>query len=1408
MKIRPGPSEVDKRRRAGIRAMRWGRRRNRRARFGWPLALLLGGAFITPGIAQTLPQGGSIAGGLGSIQLVNPNLLTVRQNSQNLAIDWQSFNVGPSSVVRFEQPSASAIALNRVIGSDPSTIYGRIQANGQVILLNPNGIHFGPNSVIDVNALVATTANVRSDDFMAGRLRFDEASGDPNARIVNEGLISVAQGGFAVLAAAGVSNTGRIVANGGTVVLTGTETFTLDFHGDGLLSFAATGAVGRPPAAAAALVDNSGTVEAHGGRVLLTARAARDVLDNVINTTGIVVARSAQTVGGEIVIDGGENGIVRVDGSVDASGHGAGETGGTVKVLGERVGLFAGARIDAAGEAGGGTVLVGGNYLGRGPEANARSVYMDARAVIDASAAGSGDGGRVILWSDEYTNFQGTISARRGGFVETSSKDRLDIRGGRVDVGAGGQWLLDPRNITLANATAGGNFSGGNPDVFTPVADDAQVDVSTIVAALDAGTDVTIQTGGTGAQGGDIVIAPATSIAVNSVGTRPTLRLVATRDIRMSAGSAITASGTGLNVIFNANSTAMSNGPTSASFGAIEVLAGSRIDVNAGYITLGGGINPLGNAAPGIAARGHAGGSGSGIVVGDNTVIRSGDGNIYMIGQGSRSGNARAVGIDMSGSGAKTISSNRWVGIYGYGGDGVSAVAHGIDIRNASITGGGGIGLWMEINGYGGNGGSAAAVGVNIQDSTLAGTMSQLNIYAVGGDAVTADATAVRIRNSVITTAGGSGQVNVTGRGGRGAPISHGIENFGDISSDIGGLTLIGTAGDPSPIGIAMDAHGYVGRAGSILHGDRGAAVSLTGRARTATNFGIVLEGGHVDSRWSANPGGDIALYADGGLAIQPAATTSRIQTGASTISLVASAFDLNSALTINTTDAPGAAIRIVPLQPQAQATIGTLSSGPPPSFEVSTALLATMSGYRTLSIGEGQVTSMTVGDLSGALYPGAELNLRAGAGTLHFDRPLTLPGTGSLTARSSGNVSQAAGAALTVSGQSSFTSDAGSILLGNATNDLRGPVSFDARTGGATLANATGAVLGSVRTGGTFDLSLAAGGAVTQNLALNVGSELRVTGADSVVLNNGQNLLVGAISLDAPSGDVHVVNNRETRLGRIVAGTSLDVYALGGALLQNPVVAPLAISVGGATSLQAGGTIYLGEPNNLFAGAIGLSSTGVNNATVANTFGGLTSLGPISVNGTLTLSFAGSISQSAPLHTGNLTVAAGRSVNLLNPANSMLAAAVTASGGGLNGRIGGLAGAAAWANVVATTSGPFYVNGLDILGRAPIVAPPPGGQPPLQLPVSVLQPVADTGSPSLDLRSPSSVPSVRIAAAALLAPSQPDDPDAPPPVSRTAAADPAAALSPAGRWIIPGLLFDSQIPRPAGAPGTGESDP
>src|SRR5207302_4563489 len=131
---------------------------------------------------------------------------------------------------------------------------------------------------------------------------------------------------------------------------------------------------------------------------------------------------------GEIVLDGGSAGVVSNTGTLTASGADAGTTGGTVKVLGDKVGLFNGTRIDASGDAGGGTVLIGGNFHGAGPEQNASQTIVAQDATINADAVTTGNGGNVAVWSNDGTQFFGSVSARGGaqrgdgGFVEVSGE--------------------------------------------------------------------------------------------------------------------------------------------------------------------------------------------------------------------------------------------------------------------------------------------------------------------------------------------------------------------------------------------------------------------------------------------------------------------------------------------------------------------------------------------------------------------------------------------------------------------------------------------------------------------------------------------------------------------------------------------------------------------------------------------------------------------------------------------------------------------------------------------------------------------------------------------------------------------------------------------------------------------------
>ncbi|PHY06548.1 MAG: hypothetical protein CK528_08730 [Alcaligenaceae bacterium] len=249
------------------------------------------------------PSGGIVSAGSASITQ-SGSQTTVKQSSDKAVVSWSNFSIGSGSTVRFVQPSASSIALNRVTGSQASVLQGLLQANGQVWVLNPNGVLIAPSGQVAAGSFLATTRSLTDQQFMAGNYAFIDG-GVVGASAVNQGSIVLAEGGYAVLAGEAVRNEGYIGANLGQVILGGAKAFTLDISGDNTFAFVVTAPVDVTPTDGKAIVDNSSSVQAAGGRVLMTARAASRVMGQVINTDGVVAATSAKMVNGKIAIGGG-----------------------------------------------------------------------------------------------------------------------------------------------------------------------------------------------------------------------------------------------------------------------------------------------------------------------------------------------------------------------------------------------------------------------------------------------------------------------------------------------------------------------------------------------------------------------------------------------------------------------------------------------------------------------------------------------------------------------------------------------------------------------------------------------------------------------------------------------------------------------------------------------------------------------------------------------------------------------------------------------------------------------------------------------------------------------------------------------------------------------------------------------
>ena len=310
-------------------------------RSGIVLRLVTSLVLVVQSNAYALPLGGTVSTGAASIATTNATV-AVSQTSQNAVINWQTFGIATGESVSFRQPNANSVTLNRVLGSDPSQILGNLSANGQVFLVNPNGILFGKGAQVNVGGIVASTLNITDANFMAGNYRFE---GNSTSGVSNRGSIN-ADGGYVALLGAQVNNSGVISARLGTVALAAGTAVTLDVVGNGLLNVTVDrGAVN-------ALVKNGGLIRANGGRVAMTAQAAGQLLKTVVNNTGVVEAQTIGIHNGRISLLGDmQSGTVKVSGTLDASAP-KGGNGGFIETSAARVTIKPTAKITTVAPAG------------------------------------------------------------------------------------------------------------------------------------------------------------------------------------------------------------------------------------------------------------------------------------------------------------------------------------------------------------------------------------------------------------------------------------------------------------------------------------------------------------------------------------------------------------------------------------------------------------------------------------------------------------------------------------------------------------------------------------------------------------------------------------------------------------------------------------------------------------------------------------------------------------------------------------------------------------------------------------------------------------------------------------------------------------------------------------------------
>ena len=436
--------------------------------------------------ASALPQGEQVVGGNVTYDRSVANKLTANQTTQQAYTLWDTFDTSANETVKIKLPNASALSVNKVTGSadtNGTQFDGILSSNGNVWILDQNGVFFGATARVDVGGLVASTGSVSVEDVMDGDGKFTfENFGD--GQVVNHGTMNIAEAGLAAFVAPHAANRGVINARLGTVALAGGDKVTIDMYGDGLYEIALEGQ------AADALIENTGTINAEGGTIIMTADAAKDAVDNIVNMTGVAKVASATVKGGKIVLSGGSAGVVNVDGDLDASGS----EGGDINVTGQNVLVSENATISADG---------------------------------GKDSDGNGNGGNIYIIGENAAIFRGNLFARggdnggNGGFVETSGLNYIEL-GGNVDTSAAdgylyGTWLIDPLDMRIrlgrGDTSGDGEFSNwrwgngsegslGNGGVSTIYESEIEGQNSNIT--IQARRNIWVENGNVGTYGGTL----------------------------------------------------------------------------------------------------------------------------------------------------------------------------------------------------------------------------------------------------------------------------------------------------------------------------------------------------------------------------------------------------------------------------------------------------------------------------------------------------------------------------------------------------------------------------------------------------------------------------------------------------------------------------------------------------------------------------------------------------------------------------------------------------------------------------------------------------------------------------------------------------------------------------------------
>jgi|GEM_PF-6217147 len=1137
------------------------------------------GGLLAAAAAMALPVGMAQAGGpiqvanvaAGTAAFSQAGSVTTITAANNTIINYQKFGIPHGNTVDFVQPSASARVLNRIIGPSPTQIDGNLNANGVVYFVNPAGVMFGAGAVVNVGQLYAAAGHMSDGDFLSGVNAFTDNTGS----ITNAGVIKA---GDVTFSAQNISNNGTILTPTGMVVMAAGKDVYVSILGSPFLVRVA-GTSGSNLKRGETGVSNSGTINASGGDVAIR---AGDMYSLAINNSGTIKASNVS------IKAAGADSTVLVSGKIDASNQGTNSTGGTISVNGGQIGIGvtadaagnyhdAAVTLDASGANGGGKILIGVK-----PDPTSATGYSDASAydfigpsaVLNASATSTGN----------------------GGLVDTSGQV-LDVSPGAVITAAGagggsaGEWLLDPRDVTISTAADSHvSGTGTNPETFSPGATGSNLNTGTLDSALAANTGVIVNTVGSGSDAGNITVADAINPLLTADST---LTLNATNGIDIEAGIAPatgSASTATLGLALNAGGNL-----TSGSGLGNAIFINAPINTNGGAFsaTASGGTTLAITLAAALSATNSSSNNGAAVTfTSSGTVGISSSGSINVSGNNSSTqGGGNAGSITISGVNGVSVNGNLTAaggnslasGSTGGPGGGIliSSASGTINLSGVTINTAGGSDGTTSDGGGGGVGIDATGAGA----ISLSGVTINTSSQGVGG----AGAIALYSGTGTIAIAGST--LNSSGAGGGAA----GIQTGADVT--LSGANIITTSGGTGAT--SGGGGGISGTAASLVVGG--------GSGNGGAGNGGGISGGAA-SQGSSSPnssgGGSTSGGSSGGGA--PGAAGVLTVTGSGT----------GNSITVNgpITGSTGAA---------------TFSS---PTINLNASISAPVSvagtGVNLVAVGSSGSYKGDIQQGVSLLASDGTLDLTALAGTTSSDNvifalPIEVlgPTTGAVTAASW--ATSVSTAAVTISGELSASATTGdgfnftgtTTVSGNATLDSPGSAQiFDGTVGlGSNSLTLAGVSLNaSPAAGAAFSGSTGSSLALNFSGGANLGTisglgVLDGIGTGTYTLNNDISTTAGQ-TYNGPvtlgSATIALTANSGSTASSVTFGSTVDSAATGGSSADNSVAitgdgvfnGPVGssdalgtLAVSGTTSLSGNVTTINGQT---YTGAVALAGT------------------------------------------------------------------------------------------------------------------------------------------------------------------------------------------------------------------------